>query len=241
MANELAHQYRILLCLWSDQEQFYPLDSRVEIKIITTKTKGIFGNLERIVKLWRVFKSEKVNLSIGFIHQTNILTILASKLSKIPCIATEHSIFGALESKLWRLLRHWTYPLANCITTLTQQDLQHYHFVQNAYVLPNPVEIDDTICTSNQTKVVIDSCKPYIFSAGRMIASKGFEELLEAFRIFSAQFPQYTLLIAGDGILKKSLESQAQGLKCKFLGKIESLAPYYVNAEFLHSQAIEKP
>lgn len=231
LANALAHRYRILLFVWSEKEKFYPLDSQIEIKVIATKRRGMFGNLMRIIQLWKAFKTEQVDLSIGFIHQTNILTILASKIARIPCIATEHSIFDALESKFWRLGRTLTYPLANCITTLTQQDLKHYHFVKNICVLPNPVEIDDNFGTPSQQKF-IESCKPYILSAGRMIASKGFGELLEAFRIFSAKFPQYTLLLAGDGIQREALEMQAAGLKCKFLGKINSLTPYYASAEF---------
>ena len=171
-----------------------------------------------------------VNLSISFIHQTNVLTILASKMAGIPCIATEHSVFNALESKIWQTLRYWTYPLASCITTLTKQDLKHYCFVKNVYVLPNPVEIE---CHHSLMRTEeIESYKPYILSAGRMITSKGFNELIEAFRIFSTQFPQYSLLLAGDGIQRQALEEQAKGLKCKFLGKIESLAPYYANADF---------
>lgn len=231
LANALAHRYRILLFVWSKEERFYSLDSQVEIKVIATKKQGMLGNLARILLLWRAFKAEQVDLSIGFIHQTNILTILASKMARIPCIATEHSIFDALESKFWRLGRTLTYPLANYVTTLTQQDLEHYPFVKNICVLPNPVEIDKDLGTPSQQKF-IESCKPYILSAGRMIASKGFEELLEAFRIFSAKFPQYTLLLAGDGIQREALEMQAIGLKCKFLGKVHSLAPYYASAEF---------
>ncbi|CAM3622861.1 glycosyltransferase [Helicobacter ganmani] len=228
VANELASQYRIVLFVWNEKERFYPLNSNVEIRILATKNRGVLGNTLRIFKLWRAFKSEKVGLSISFIHQTNILSIFASKMARIPCIATEHSIFSALDSKFWRILRYLTYPLASCITTLTQQDLKHYHFVKNAYVLPNPVEID---CNPH-TPPILESYRPYILSAGRMISSKGFDELIEAFRIFSAEFPQYSLLLAGDGIQRQALEEQAKGLKCKFLGKIESLAPYYAKAEF---------
>lgn len=229
IANELSSQYRILLFLWNDKERFYPLNPNVEIQTLATKKRGVLGNILRIFKLWRAFKTQKVDLSISFIHQTNILTILASKMARIPCIATEHSIFNALESKFWRILRYLTYPLASCVTTLTQQDLKHYFFVKNVYVLPNPVEIPPNPSLSVEN---LNSFKPYILTAGRMIASKGFDELIDAFRIFSAQFPQYTLLLTGDGIQRKALEKQAKGLKCKFLGKIESLMPYYANAEF---------
>lgn len=241
LANALAHQYRILLFVWNDKERFYPLDSKVEIQTIATKHKGILGNLVRIFKLCGAFRREKVDLSIGFIHQTNILTILASKMARIPSIATEHSIFTALDSRFWRILRGLVYPLAYCVTTLTRQDLRHYSSIKNAFVLPNPVEIPQ-VQIPQTTLEFINSQKPYILSAGRMIESKGFDELLDAFRIFSTQFPQYTLLLAGDGILKEALQSQAQGLKCVFLGKIESLRPFYENAEFFalasHKEAL---
>ena len=109
VANELASEYRIVLFVWNDKERFYPLNPNVEIRILATKKRGVLGNVLRVFKLWRAFKSERVDLSISFIHQTNILSILASKMARIPCIATEHSIFSALDSKFWCILRYLTY------------------------------------------------------------------------------------------------------------------------------------
>ncbi|MDY3113002.1 MAG: glycosyltransferase [Helicobacter sp.] len=227
LANNLIKNYQIVLFVWSKEGQFYSIDSKVKIYEIKTNLRGILGNLMRVFLLSKAFRKEKISLSISFIHKTNILNILSAKLARIPSIATEHSIFATLDKEwLWKFLRRLVYPLANCVTTLTKGDLANYNFLNNACVMPNPIECQDSHATYCELK------KPYILSVGRLIESKGFDELIEAFRIFSEKNPQYFLYIAGDGILKEKLQGIANGLKVEFLGKVTKLSTLYKNAEF---------
>ena len=232
LANALIDSYRIILILWSDKDRFFSLDERIEVVVIATKMRGMFGNIERIFRLKRCFREHKSDLVISFIHQTNILAILAARANKIPVIATEHSIYASLDHlKIWKFLRQRVYPLADHITTLTQKDSKHYGFLKNVSVMPNPVVIHKTTEADWQDFI---AHKPYILSAGRMIETKHFEELLEVFGQFSKNNPQFSLLLAGDGKCCDSLEKQAQNLGAKivFLGKVENLYSAYQNAEF---------
>ncbi|TLD79881.1 glycosyltransferase family 4 protein [Helicobacter sp. MIT 11-5569] len=228
LANALADDYKVVLVLWSKENQFYTLDSRVQVEIVPNVYRGIFGNINRIKGLIRIFKVHQASLAISFIHQSNILAILAGKISKIPVIATEHSIYSGLNSKIWNLLRRLTYPFAKCVTTLTHKDLQHYSFLSNVCVMSNPIALE-----KSESKDYLQY-KPYVLSAGRMIKSKHYEELLRAFSIFSKTHKDYSLLLAGDGEERERLEKQAKelGIKAVFLGRLENLYSLYCNAEF---------
>lgn len=230
LANALVNEYRIVLALWSKKEQFYTLDPRVEVIEITSKRRGILGNFEKINALAKLFKEQSANLVISFIHQSNILAILAGA-KRIPTIATEHSIYTSL-SGIWAYLRKLVYPYASCVTTLTHKDLLHYVRLKNVRVMPNP------ICVAQDDSRDYSAFKPYVLSAGRMIESKHFDELLEAFAIFSkknnGQHKEFSLLLAGDGKEREKLEKQAKdlGIKAVFLGRLETLYNAYSNAEF---------
>lgn len=228
LANTLCNTYKVVLVLWSKEEQFYTLDSRVQVEAISSKKCGILGNMQRIKALAKLFREQNANLVISFVHQTNILAILASQFAKrIPIIATEHSIHASL-SGVWGYLRFLTYPYARCVTTLTHKDLRHYGSLKNVRVMPNPISVKKS--DSNNYEVF----KPYVLSVGRMIKSKHFDELLAAFKIFTAKHSEFTLLLAGDGDCRKRLEEQARelGIKVVFLGRLENLYNAYVNAEF---------
>lgn len=231
LANALVDSYRIILVLWSDEKRFFSLESQIEVVVIPAKLRGVFGNIERILRLRRCFLEYKVDLVISFIHQTNILSILAAKMSGIAVIATEHSIYESLENqKLWKALRRLVYPLANQVTTLTKRDLRNYGFLKRVCVMPNPIAVKKPVGLEED----FSAYKPYILSAGRMIKSKHFEELLEVFGEFAKSNPQVSLLLAGDGECRDSLEKEAKALGAKivFLGQVENLYFAYKNAEF---------
>lgn len=226
LANSLVNDYKVVLALWSKKEQFYALDSRVEVQEIINQRRGILGNFEKVKFLAKLFREKQAKLVISFIHQTNILAILASA-KRIPIIATEHSIYTSL-SGVWNYLRKIVYPYASCVTTLTHKDLCHYAYLKNVRVMPNPISVvqDDLQDYS--------AFKPYVLSAGRMIKSKHFDELLSAFKIFVAKHKEFSLLLAGDGNEREQLEMQAKnlGIKVVFLGRLDNLYNAYSNAEF---------
>ena len=58
-----------MLALWSKNEQFYALDSRVQVREIASKRRGILGNFEKIKALAKLFREEQAKLVISFIHQ----------------------------------------------------------------------------------------------------------------------------------------------------------------------------
>ncbi len=227
LANFCAEEYEVVLILWNPKEAFYELRKDIQVRVISNRTKGIFGNLYKIFALVRIFRDCQIDLVVSFIHQSNILSILAARFARVPVIATEHSIYESLGG-FWKILRRWVYPLATCTTTLTHGDLKNYAFLSNMRIMPNPITL------IKQETPAYKCHQPYILSAGRMIASKHFEELLESFFLFSQTHKGYSLLIAGDGVLKESLQTRAKelGIRVVFLGQVQNLYSAYCCAEF---------
>ncbi len=65
--------------------------------------------------------------------------------------------------------------------------------------------------------------RPYMFTFGRLVATKGFDLLLDAFARIAAASPDLDLLVAGDGELQQALRTQADQLgihdRVYFLGR----------------------
>jgi glycosyltransferase involved in cell wall biosynthesis len=60
---------------------------------------------------------------------------------------------------------------------------------------------------------------PLVVSAGRLVAKKGFEFLIDAVRSLAGQVPDLRLAIAGDGDLRDALAARAAGAPVTLLGR----------------------
>jgi len=89
-------------------------------------------------------------------------------------------------------------------------------------IIPNPVlqPAEDLSQPENHPS------KPFIAAMGRLIRSKGFDLLLNAFAQLKDKFPEWTLNIMGEGPLQAELESLRDGLglngRVHFLGKVKN-------------------
>lgn len=73
-----------------------------------------------------------------------------------------------------------------------------------------------------------------ILFVGRLVEKKGCTYLIEALQMIQQKRPDSHAVIIGDGPLRESLQQQARGLRCQFLG---SQAPYAIRQQ-LESAAV---
>lgn len=76
-----------------------------------------------------------------------------------------------------------------------------------------------------------------ILYVGQLVKTKGIEELLEAFKDLSLEFPSITLLIAGEGALRGKIMEVSQKYPIKYLGfvKYDGLPRVYQEADIFCS------
>jgi len=158
----------------------------------------------RLSVLRQNFKKQKPELIVAFIDITNITTLIAAIGLQIPVIVSErtdphHYNIGFFNA----LLRKITYPWAKHIVVQTSHSLSYFPItLQNQIsVIPNPVAIPP-----QNSYDKIDFSKKQIVAAGRLSKEKGFDLLLLAFAEIHAKFPEWKLVIWGEGAEGDSLK-----------------------------------
>ena len=215
LANHLCSKYRVHLILIGDaQNNFYFIDARAKIhqlkmlKESSSVFKGIINNLKRIRSLSRIIRHINPDIVISFIFSTNILTLLSSLFIKTKVIVSERNDPRKYsEGHLaWNILRRLTYPFAHALVVLNK-DMYHLlrHTNFNTKVIKNPVvlPINKGIGQIKHPNVIM--------GLGSLSYQKGFDILIEAFRLSNLQEKNWKLYIFGEGEKRKVLEE----LVCK--------------------------
>lgn len=153
------------------------------------------------------------------------------------------SIFSRFKGvALWRkkMMYHIGYPALDTLICQTQymkeQLLRNLPWIEKkrVIVVPNPVCIHQMRERAEET-VDVSVIKPYIISAGRFIAEKGFDILIEAFCNLKVYNNSLKLVILGDGKLKGEIEEKISVLGIQdsvFLpGFKENVYPWFKHAE----------
>ena len=114
--------------------------------------------------------------------------------------------------------RHWMRSLIRELrqfskfVVLTHEDAAFWPELQNVCVIPNPVSFFPDI--------VSDCTHKQVIAVGRYVAQKGFDRLIDAWRIVAEKHPDWILKIYGDGHLRDQLQQQVEELRltnCCFL------------------------
>lgn len=203
-----------------------------------TAASSIFqriGNLaKRFFRLRSALRTSEPDVVISFIDVMNIFTILASPGLRIPVVVCErtdplqHEI-GAFK----RYLRRITYPRAAKVVVQTQHVCNTLDslYSWDLCTIPNPV-IRPPDCYSRPHK---PPHRPCIVGMGRMIPSKRFDILLQAFADLRIEFPEWSLVLVGEGPELPKLKQHAESLSIDdhvlFTGKVRNVYEYLRNAD----------
>jgi glycosyltransferase involved in cell wall biosynthesis len=218
MANHWAAQGKavtVLAMTPPGEEPFYalaPAVTRIGLGITRaakTPAHAVANNLGRLRHLRRAIRASRPDAVISFLDQANVLTLLATRRTGLPVIVSEHTDPGlARRDPVWDRLRSMTYPRASRIVVLTEASKAFFPSAIQARtcLIPNPVVVD-----SSATPVATPA-RPHIAAMGRFGPEKGFDRLIDAFALLADQFPEWGLVIWGDGELRPELEAQRDRL-----------------------------
>lgn len=104
-----------------------------------------------------------------------------------------------MESLIDRLIFLDCLRRADCVTTNSQSLLSDAleeapYIKRKSFVTKNGVNLEEF-----NTRIVFSHSRPYIFAIGRFVHKKGFDILIEAFRLVSDRVAPLDLIIAGEG------------------------------------------
>jgi GalNAc-alpha-(1->4)-GalNAc-alpha-(1->3)-diNAcBac-PP-undecaprenol alpha-1,4-N-acetyl-D-galactosaminyltransferase len=212
MANYWAEKgWRVVLVTLSspDVPDFYSLAPVVMRVWLGVESQGrsplakLRTNFARVIKLRRLLRSWKPDAVLSFIDVPNVLTILAALGLKLRVVASERHNPDQTEAlgryagaytlaKPWWLLRRLTYRWADRITVLNSDAAQWIgrECRVTAEVIPNPLR---------ELPSVSDEREFLVLGVGRLAWEKGFDLLLNAFAGIAHRFPDWRLVIFGEG------------------------------------------
>jgi glycosyltransferase involved in cell wall biosynthesis len=167
---------------------------------------AISNNLKRIRVLRSAIVESKPDVVISFLDITNVLTLLATRNLNVPILVDEQNNPAMYSiGRTWELLRRWTYPKADRVVAVTERALNYFspQVQSHGCVIPSPA-LSLNVSENPSEKLLV---KPALIAVGRLVPQKGFDLLLQAFAKLKDRYPEWTLTILGEGVLRPELES----------------------------------
>ncbi|MCB2188349.1 MAG: glycosyltransferase family 4 protein [Deltaproteobacteria bacterium] len=170
--------------------------------------QALAANVGRVRALGRALAGARPQVVISHVDRTNVLTLLAARGLGVPVVVTEHTDPARYSpGRAWEILRRRTYPGAAAVVTVSQAGAEYFRgwSLRRLAVIPNPVPP-----AAEGWAAVAEA--PVLAAMGRLAPEKGFDLLLEAFAGLAPRFPEWRLLILGEGPLRSALEAQVARL-----------------------------
>ncbi|MFW5501585.1 MULTISPECIES: glycosyltransferase family 4 protein [unclassified Maridesulfovibrio] len=193
----------------------YSLDSRVKRVWLkpTDSFLSKFGFPWHIRSLRNAIKNEGHEMVVSFMDRTNIPVILSTRRMGVKVVIAERidprtQGYGRFKKMLMRMC----YPCADAVSVLThnvkQEWAEHFLPARKVHVIHNPVL---PLCTDE--KCIPDWLpEKFMCCMGRLHPQKGFDILLDLLPKVFTKYPDYSLVILGEGENRKDLEEQAERL-----------------------------
>lgn len=261
MADVLGYDITIVLTEGMNKPLFYPLSDKITVINLDVDfealwtcsfTKKIFVYLQkqRIFKkrlsgvLMRLKPDITVSLLRREINFINKIKDGSRKIGELHVNRSNYRNFEAGDTNFVKRLfaRYWMHNLVSHLkrldrfVVLTEEDKASWTELSNVEVIPNPLAFD------------IDQVSPLInkrvIAVGRYVYQKGFDLLLQAWKMIEQQHPDWELAIYGMGdrtpyeqIIE---ELQIDRTRCHLNGSTSDIKAEYLNSSlFVFSSRFE--
>lgn len=236
LANQFCQKgYDVEIIFFRDRLIFYELDSRVKVVVIGEECHSN-AMWRKVLWLRNYVEKTKPDVVIPFRVSVYCTTILSLLGLSVPIIASER-IDPRIPDSYWTLLRKILLPFVKHFVVQTNYIKSYYpKFIQKkTTVIPNPVR--DEVFSLPQPSLKGGGDKRYespggllaqganaessvrsqklnrIISVGRLYPQKNQEMMIRAFAKVADDFPDWQLVIFGEGPLRAELESLVSSFK----------------------------
>jgi len=230
----------------SSQGDFYTLDNRItrhELSL-TAKSRnpvsGLLNNISRVMAIRKLLRDTRPDVAISMMTTANILLALASMGKRgLVTIGSERTHPpNAVHARFWKIARRYTYRWLSAVVVLSDESakwlLEHTN-TRHVTTIPNPAVWP----LPSHTPLVEPPRKPpgycRLLTAGRLSQEKGYDLLIQAFSQLAPQFPNWQLVIIGDGPLRDDLKAQLTDARLTtqvlLPGRCGNLTAWYESAD----------
>ena len=196
-------------------------------------------NVQRVLALRRLIRKLRPNVVLGMMTTSSVLSVLAAH--RLPCrvIATEHTHpLRRTMAPMWgKSLRRWAYPRAQAVVALTSGTaawLEENVPGSQVVVIPNavrwPMETGEPIVPPPARGE-----RRRVLAVGRLHLHKGFDILLRSFAQLVDYFPEWDLVILGEGEEREALQVQIEesnlAERVSMPGRVGNLSDWYTESD----------
>lgn len=213
LANKMSddgHEVQVV-CL-KFNEVYYQLDEKVKLVMAMKQTRNRFSEL---FWLRRYFMKEKPNVVIPFTEGVYCFTIASLLGTRIPVIASERLDPSAM-SLPRKTLKRLLLPYADWLVVQTQAIKDYFpkKIQKKTSVIYNPVN-DEVFNEKSETVISnpLELKSNRIVSVARLFPQKNQGMMIRAFAKIADEFPDWQLVIFGEGPLRDSLQLTINSLQ----------------------------
>ena len=220
LCNRLAARGRqiVLVTLAAEAEgSFYPLASEVRVAWLDRLRGGsvparLCALPGRFLAVRRAIRDARPDAVISFLDTMNITVLLATRGLGIPVIVSERIDPAAHRHRIGRFksaLRRLTYRWADRVIVQTRRAADFFADLpsERLAVFPNAVPAVTLSATPEDPG---DDGRFHILGVGRLDRQKGFDLLIAAFARIAGDFPDWDLVVYGEGAERRNLERQIE-------------------------------
>lgn len=229
LSNQFANDNAevILVTTYSTPKEYYVNDkvSRINLEFSpSTETNRIKKNISRIKRLRKVIKEHKPDVVISFMEEPNFRNLIATiGLPVKRIVSVRNDPAKEYAGKLGDLIAFHLMPKADGCVFQTQDACEYFpvKLQRKSKIICNAVKEN---FYSVERKIIDGK----IINVGRLSSQKNQRKLIEAFSRISIKYPNATLDIYGDGVLKEELNRQIKdyglGEKIKLKGNSTNIS-----------------
>ena len=232
LAGHMAKQgMDVEILTYYDMPVSYELDERVKLTAVETMT-GSTNKVKNLLAIRKYFKKYG-NVVISFLAPFNIMAIAANFGNGVPMIVADRNDPTKVPSNfVVRKVRDVLYCFADGVVVQTQKNKAYFSRIvqKKSKVIYNPIDLKE------YAQIALKSEKEKkIVTAGRLMPQKNQKMMIRAFAAVHAKYPEYQLVIYGEGPSRQELEDLVEelGLKKSILlpGNVSDIHEHIKNAE----------
>lgn len=226
----IAHGHEVVLVNAYRFEEEFEVNDAVKRLICEPTEEELPGNrignfIARYKKLRKIWIDEKPEVILSFIGKTNIMTLLTSRGLGIPVAV---GVVGNPEVEYYnrslKLIARLLYRKADTVILQTKQSMSFFpkKVLDKAVIMKNPVSkaFDVDRYEGERDKTII--------TLSRIEESKDHIMVIDVFAKIADKYPEWNLLIYGEGPLKEELTAKVKELglsdRILFPGRIDDVA-----------------
>ena len=229
-----GHQVTLASFDAADSTDFYEVDGRVHRIWLAagrpSAPTGALDLLKRTSALKRVLRRERPHAAIGFMHSAYVPLAFAAIGSGARIIASEHCVYRHYAAAAEKLALRAAAPVIDAVTVVSEEAKAGFPWAlrRKMAVIPNPVEPNLRSSSNGPAR------RPVILSVGRLAKEKDHGTLVAAFARIAKAYPEWSLRIVGEGVLRIELATQVEQLglsgRVELPGAVRDIAQEYSTA-----------